>query len=674
MKRIDLHIHTVSTSSDSDFTFSKAKLLRYVETSGLDAIAVTNHNTFDESQFRDISTTLSIPAFPGIEINLEKCHLLLISDGDNVSEFASMAGKVTQAIQLPTDSITVEKLKTIFGDLHKYLLIPHYEKKPSIQASTLAAITDYVSAGEVDSAKKFIRAAKDPTALTPVLFSDARITDQLANFPTRHTFIDCGELTLSAIKACLEHKTKVSLSANDGNTLFQIFDDGQLISTGLNVVLGERSSGKTYTLNRIADTNGNVKYIRQFELVQQDGATYEREFKSDLERRRSTLAEEYLQGFKSIVDDVMNVDLTANEREVEEYLETLLKSAEDADRKDAYSSTALFNETALTASDDTALRDLIQSVRQLIENVDHRDIITKHVDLAALRRLACELIELLWDRTLQNKKTAYVNEVIKDVRQRLKLRSSAVQVEDVDLFKVALDSMRVKRFNEIVKMLKQDAVIFEETIQNFRVIARKRPYSGASEVKAAIRTQTAFSGAMKVYDDPYAYLQELMGNENLAKADLYRLFAKISFEILNRHGAPVSGGERSEFRLLQEIKDAQNFDLLLIDEPESSFDNMFLYSEVNEILREIAKVMPVVVVTHNSTVGASIRADYALYARKQEEADDVNYKLYSGHPTDKTLRSTDGDSIANHEILMDSLEAGHDAYEGRRKHYEAVAD
>lgn len=674
MKRIDLHIHTVPTSSDSDFTFSRTKLLQYVETSGLDAIAVTNHNTFDEAQFRDISNTLTIPAFPGIEINLEKCHLLLISDGDNLSDFASMADKVTQSIQAPTDSITIEELKTFFGDLRKYLLIPHYKKKPAIQASTLAAIADYASAGEVDSAKKFIRAAKDPTAMTPVLFSDVRISDQLTTFPTRHTFIDCGELTLSAIKACLKHKTKVALSANDGNKLFQIFHDGQMISTGLNVVLGERSSGKTYTLDRIEDANGNVKYIRQFALVQQDEASYERDFNSDLERRRSTLSDEYLRGFKAIVDDVMDVDVTTNEREVGEYLETLLKSAEDADRRDAYSTTALFNETAFTVSDDTTLKDLFQSVRQLIENVDHRDIIAKHVDLAALRRLACELIELLWDRALQSKKITFVNEIIKDVRQRLKLRSSAVQVKDVDLFTVAMDSKKVARFNEIVEMLKKDAVIFEETIQNFKVITRKRRYSGAGEVKAASREKTAFSGAMKVYDDPYAYLQELKGNESLAKADLYRLFAKISVEILNRHGVPVSGGERSEFRLLQEIKDAQNFDMLLIDEPESSFDNKFLCSEVNEILREIARVMPVVVVTHNSTVGASIGADYVLYARKQVDADGVSYTLYSGHPVDKTLHSTDGDSIANHEILMDSLEAGHNAYEGRRKHYEAVAD
>jgi len=674
MKRIDLHIHTVPTVSDSEFTFSKDKLLKYVEASQLDAIAITNHNCFDESQFRDISTSLSIPVFPGIEVNLEGCHLLLIADGNELSEFATLTAKVTQAIQVATDNISVEKLIAIFGDLSKYLLIPHYEKKPAIRPNTLAKLADHVVAGEVDSPKKFIRAGKDPTSLTPVIFSDERISDELTSFPVRHTFIDCGEITLSALKSCLEHKSKVSLSAKDGNSLFQVFDDGQMISTGLNVVLGERSSGKTYTLDRILSTNDNIQYIRQFDLVQQDEATYEKAFNNDVELRRSIFAEDYLRDFKTVVDDIMNVDIKANEKAVEEYLETLIKSAEEADRRDAYSSNALFNETAFTISDNKTLSELIQSVRQLIENVDHRDIITKHVDLDALRRLACELIDLLWSRALHNKQLTFVNDIVKDVRQLLKLRSSDVQVEDVDLFKVAMDLKKVHFFDETVRLLKKEAIISEEAIQNFRVVVKKRPFTGALEVKSASHTKSAFSEAMNVYNNPYEYLQELKDNDSLARADLYRLFAKINFEILNRHGTPVSGGERSEFRLLQEVKDAQNFDMLLIDEPESSFDNMFLCGEVNEILREISKNMPVVVVTHNSTVGASINANYVLYARKQLVAEKFVYKLYSGHPTDKKLQSVDGDSIASHKIFMNSLEAGSHAYEGRRKHYEAIKD
>lgn len=126
--------------------------------------------------------------------------------------------------------------------------------------------------------------------------------------------------------------------------------------------------------------------------------------------------------------------------------------------------------------------------------------------------------------------------------------------------------------------------------------------------------------------------------------------------------------------MIQEIKDAQNYDMLLIDEPESSFDNIFLNENVNELLRAIAKSMPVVVVTHSSTVGATIGADYVLYANKTVEDGKVSYGLYCGYLTDRKLSSIDGSIMATHEILMDSLEAGVTAYEQRRTAYEAVKD
>jgi hypothetical protein len=82
--------------------------------------------------------------------------------------------------------------------------------------------------------------------------------------------------------------------------------------------------------------------------------------------------------------------------------------------------------------------------------------------------------------------------------------------------------------------------------------------------------------------------------------------------------------------------------------------------------------MPVVVVTHNSTVGASVDADYLLYASKEVQGGDIVYRIYSGYPTDQLLTSTDGKSIATYEVLLDSLEAGGDAYVRRRDRYEAV--
>jgi len=674
LKRIDFHIHTIATAFDATFKFALSTLERYVSETKLNAIAITNHNTFDRAQFSEIVAALNAVVFPGIEVTLNCGHVLIVADVVHLDLFEEQAQQISKRITQPGDSITIDELREVFGNLADHLVIPHYDKKPAIRGKALERLADFVSCGEVDSAKKFIRAVKSDANVTPVLFSDVRICEALDQLPTRHTFVDCGDVTFAALKACMNDKSKVALSENEGNSLFQIFEDGQKLSTGLNVLLGERSTGKTFTLDKINESYEQVKYIRQFSLVQQDDAAYEREFSRDLQRTRSQFVANYLAGFKAVLDDVMAVDLRADERAVENYVGSLRESAEEADRRDAFSNTALFDAAEYPISDDQVLSDLIASVRQVIENVEYREVIERHVDIRSLKQLAVELIEHLWAKRMDSKKKSLVNGLVRDIKESLKRRTSAVQVQDVDLYRVMIHKRKVERFSEIVKRLQEEATISEEAIQGFRVVATKAPFAGAGEIKDASGVRTAFRDAFGEYRNPYAYLQELLANDALTRSELYKLFVKITYRILNRDGFEVSGGERSEFRLLQEIKDAQNYDILLIDEPESSFDNLFLRSDVNQIIREISTTMPVVVVTHNSTVGASIGADYLLYAKKTVEDGKVTYRLYSGHPTDLLLTSLDGRTISNHEITLNSLEAGAETYDHRRQGYEAIED
>ncbi len=51
MKKIDLHIHTTASVSDSAFEFCQTKLDEYIEVASLECIAITNHNLFDKDQF-----------------------------------------------------------------------------------------------------------------------------------------------------------------------------------------------------------------------------------------------------------------------------------------------------------------------------------------------------------------------------------------------------------------------------------------------------------------------------------------------------------------------------------------------------------------------------------------------------------------------------------------------
>ncbi|MBO2654222.1 histidinol phosphatase [Shewanella algae] len=674
MKKIDLHLHTIPTVSDADFTFSLDKFIEYVNSAELDAVAITNHDIFDLGQFHKIEAALDCIVFPGIEINLDNGHILVISENRNLEEFQIKTNLVSDKIKEIGDSISAGELIQIFGDLNNYLLIPHYQKKPAVSKDNIQELNAFISAGEVDSPKKFIRMARDEAELTPVLFSDLRIKEGLRIFPPRQTYIDCGELTLNAIKHSLRDRKKVALSKSDGNSLFNIFDDGQQLSTGLNIILGARSSGKTVTLNRINEECENVKYIPQFSLVQRDDAANEREFNEGVARKKSNFADKHLSPFKAVLDDVIDIDLAANRRKVGDYLDSLLKLAEEAGKRDAFSKVSLFNETLFDTNEEKGLSDLVGAVRLLIENIEHREIIDRHINTSSLKALACELIRLFWAKNLERKKKSAVNDVVRDVKSKLHLRSSSTQVKDVDLYKVMIEHQKVQRFNQIAKRLQTEKVIHEENIQGFKVVCKQRAFIGPGEIKGVSGRKVAFADAYKEYSSPYQYLVVLRDNESLTPSEFYKYFACIEYEILNRDGFKVSGGERSEFRLLQEIKDAQNYDYLLIDEPESSFDNLFLKGEVNQILKELSRTMPVVVVTHNSTVGASISADYIVYTSKEVEGREIVYRRYSGHPSDKELHSVDGKKICNFKVTLDSLEAGKDAYVERKNGYESIKD
>lgn len=146
-------MHTVPTISDAHFIFSLEKLSEYVSSAELDAIAITNHDMFDLKQFNEISKKLGCVVFPGIEINLDKGHVLIISENENLDDFQLKTSAVSEKIKAIGDSITFDELTRIFGDLNQYLIIPHYEKRPHISGDTLDQIRNFISAGEVDSPK-----------------------------------------------------------------------------------------------------------------------------------------------------------------------------------------------------------------------------------------------------------------------------------------------------------------------------------------------------------------------------------------------------------------------------------------------------------------------------------------------------------------------------------------
>ena len=672
MKKLDLHIHTVSTYCENTFLYSIKTLKDYVETMNLDCIAITNHNIFDMQQFNDIAKELSILVLPGIEVDIENGHILLIADNDKLHEFNEKCSCIQSYIRNKNDSLTLEQFQNIFIDFSKYLLIPHYRKEPEINPDVLCKLSKYISAGEVNSVKKFFYCVKDEDSLTPVLFSDLRIKDGVSNFPTRQTYFDLDEINLNSIKFCLQDKSKVSLSKKEGHRLFQVLNNGLEISSGVNVILGERSSGKSYTMDSIYTTQNNIKYIKQFSLLEPEEKDAEENFNKLLSVQQSSVADTYLKEFRSVIDDIKDIDISVSERKIEKYLKSLIKYASDIEKADSFSKARLFNECDFTITNLNSLKTLIDSVRTLISNTEYKTFINRFISEKALVQLLTELIKEHNKKLERNLKKTWVNDLVRNIKNDLQLRTATTKIEDIDLYKILMERRKVKKFIEITELIKTEREIERKELQGFIIVANVCKYTGSSELQKATTSKYKFSEAFDLYNVPYEYLSKLKDIELLKESDYYKCFVKIEYSILNKHGYKVSGGERSEFRLLQAINDALQYDMLLIDEPESSFDNLFLKNNVNNLIKRIAQNIPVVLITHNNTVGASIKPDYIIYTQKKVVGDNLEYYVYTGYPSDKELRSLNGESIKNFDILLNCLEAGKTAYEERGKSYEIL--
>lgn len=679
MKKIDLHIHTIKTQSDTEFSFSLSRLKEYIITERIDAIAITNHNCFDQKQFSEIHAELKnhTKVFPGIEINIGQNagHMIVIGDSFELEDFSQKCMLVKELIKNPNDSITDgEFLKIFSSNLNKYLIIPHYDKKPKLDRAILLKLKNDIFCGEVGSIKKFIYCKKDRenTSLTPLYFSDWRPVED-EEFPTRQTYIDIEELSIPSLKKTLMDKSKVQLSNDEGHHVFKALPNLTL-STGLSVILGGRSSGKSYTLDKINENYENVKYIRQFSLLETDPSKEENRLRLQIEAKNSSETEKYFKEFAEVVDDVKTISIERDERELESFISTLLTFASEAERADAFSKCALYNESDYSIDDLKILEDLIASVEKILDTNKYQDIIFRNIEKEMFVKLHQDLIATIIKEKQSVLKKIWINDVMHDIKLNLQAKSAILMVTDVDFYKLQINKQKVKRFNELVNFIKTEAIINKQNIEDFTIQMKKRAFIGVRELKTFAKVNMSLVESFSNYDNPYKFLCILRDIKEIPVANYYKYFAKIDCEILNQFGYLVSGGERAEFNLLQEINNAYQHDMLLIDEPESSFDNIFLKEKVNHIIKEISESMPVIIATHNNTVGASIKPDYIVHTKRIIRENQAIFKIYYGAPSSKELVSCENERVKNIDITLDCLEAGKSAYNERRKEYEILED
>lgn len=668
MKKIDLHIHTLATEKDSNFIFDLDKMLLYVQTSKLDAIAITNHNIFDREQFNKIKEKVNISVFPGVEVDVENAHMIVVTEESNLDKFCEQCNQLNERLIDGKKYISYDEFISIFCNYEQYLLIPHYKKKPALQQQIIKKFGNNITCGEVDSIKKFCTLKKQENDLVPILSSDVRIKKDLEIFPTRYTFLDIDDTSLKSIKYGLMDKTRVFITENKNDNEFIFTQDGLVASTKLNVIIGKRSSGKTYTLEKIkkAFDTSEIKYIKQFEITEKSGSE---KFKEITQKGYEKITNEYVNPIDDVIHSILEIDLNSDNLELENYHSALINRAISFERNDIFSRTSLFNEITFDVKTNKELENLINAIKILLENENYKEIIDENINKESLQVLLMKLINLYRKERLSEKIKKEVDKLVESIQKKLELKSSVDTIPQIDLYNMMRNRLIVSRFNEDFKKIKEKTNIFEEDYQRFKIIATKAPYKNVSEMKEGANATGSFKETFDKYylKDTFKYIKQLK-EDGVTIDKLCKTIIDIKYKVINQNGSEISGGEKAEFNLLKELDDAKNYDILLLDEPESSFDNPYIKENINTLIKDISNKTTVFVVTHNNTLGVSNKADKLIYTMYNEK--EQKYEVYVGNFTDTMLVNKDGKSIKTYEAIVSCMEAGVKTYEERSKIYE----
>lgn len=668
MKKIDLHIHTLATEKDSNFIFDLDKMLLYVQTSKLDAIAITNHNIFDREQFNKIKEKVNISVFPGVEVDVENAHMIVVTEENNLDKFCEQCNQLNERLIDGKKDISYDEFISIFCNYEQYLLIPHYKKKPALQQQIIKKFGNNITCGEVDSIKKFCTLKKQENDLVPILSSDVRIKKDLEIFPTRYTFLDIDDTSLKSIKYGLMDKTRVFITENKNDNEFIFTQDGLVASTKLNVIIGKRSSGKTYTLEKIkkAFDTSEIKYIKQFEITEKSGSE---KFKEITQKGYEKITNEYVNPIDDVIHSILEIDLNSDNLELENYHFALINRAISFERNDIFSRTSLFNEITFDVKTNKELENLINAIKILLENENYKEIIDENINKESLQVLLMKLIDLYRKERLSEKIKKEVDKLVESIQKKLELKSSVDTIPQIDLYNMMKNRLIVSRFNEDFKKIKEKTNIFEEDYQRFKIIATKAPYKKVSEMKEGANVTGSFKETFDNYylKDTFKYIKQLK-EDGVTIDKLCKTIIDVKYKVINQNGSEISGGEKAEFNLLKELEDAKNYDILLLDEPESSFYNPYIKENINTLIKDISNKTTVFVVTHNNTLGVSNKADKLIYTMYNEK--EQKYEVYVGNFTDTMLVNKDGKSIKTYEAIVSCMEAGVKTYEERSKIYE----
>lgn len=697
--RMDFHLHTVSSKGKDDgFEFSMPWLKNYTKKLGLTAIAITNHNLFDRVQFEQIEQELDCIVLPGVELSLESGHVNLVFD-NNQTNLSNLTEACSELQLGSTDGLTLENFKNIFSKLRKGLFIAEYGKSRSLILTDELKdpfFSDYTIVRGVNSQLKFHRALLQLNAPCPVLFSDAHATESdpdplrndMAELGLKNTFLQIERFSFSQVLRELKQSTHVRVNEDGKPNTFQIDVEGMTVtvSTGLNLLVGLRGSGKTFFLDHInrqynnADTS--VAYIRQFKNTEDT----EQFLKNESNRIVAEARGEWVRKHKPLLDGIVHFYKDDSKDQSDVYLKSLKRFANELASSNIAKQVKLFAEDKYEITDMKSSQASLVKFSEVLSNKALWQYSTPSKRVSQFNNVKSAYMDIrsnVLTREINNEIKARVNGIIDDVKIVVKKTTAIDPVENVDLFNQFARRKEEERIVEAMQAALSEQQDVSRDEYSYKIHVWKANWESAEDFKKNV----SVGGRVKVKDaliKPYlkkdykTFLTNLFSEQYQTHltlengTDLSRLLFNFKVELLTSAGTTASGGQQLALGLMMKLDDAKRDDIVLVDEPEGSLDNVFIKDKLIPKLHELAENTPVIVITHNSTLGTLLNPDRLMIAKFDLE--NRKHQLLTGDFLAGKVADASGHETQSYEDFVEAMEAGIKTYQEKGEKYENLRE
>ncbi len=430
--------------------------------------------------------------------------------------------------------------------------------------------------------------------------------------------------------------------------------------------------------------DNEIKYIKQFKI----STEAEKLDKDEKNTYKNSLLKSYklefenkiLLGLSNLVSLILKGDLNISDKNFLNYYNNLIFYSKNSN-VDAFSKLKIFKENNINNLNiDSEIEDINKILKNLneltfdkINKKEYYEIFKKYIKSNDMDKLKEDFLDLSKKKKLKKEINILVNETLNSIQNKLNEFSNIKRPNDLNFINYSKEFYLKNKFNNFLREIDYLELDKEEFGEKFLILKTVSKFKNSSEIKKYLSDKIKRS---KIFDnffsegDFYNFILEQNKIKDFDKSNLFKTILKLDIKLQKKNGDELSGGEKAEFYLLKEIDDSKKFDVLLLDEPESSFDNLFLSENVSKMINDL-KDKTVLLSTHNNVLVDSFNNDWLIVCEKYED-NEILKRRYFNFEGEKELYDINNDSINTYKSKINMLEAGEEKYKNRGEKYENI--